>query len=225
VHRPCSFALTWRVSSLAATLIVDETVLNFNVFSNRSQLCDAIRNPSDTANATGCPYGPGQVAVGVQIPVNSSYALASLNTRLRLLDTSNPSRQLACVDISATPYYPRLYAYRLILWIPVGITIMYAALTWLARFWAATTAARADREAVLAASLTAKLGHESLRERLAPVFWEIASGLGLQRSTSLVRFTTPGTRDLFYTAQSVRAILCRGCTVSSSLCRTDGVRL
>jgi hypothetical protein len=180
---------------------VDSTVLNFDVFSNRSELCDSIRNPSTSANATGCPYGPGQVAVGVQIPLGSGYPLTSLYTRLLLLDTSNPSRQLACIDIPTTPYYPRFKAYGIILWVPAGITIGYALLTWFARIWAATTAARADREAILATSLTARLGPGSIRERVAPIFWEVVSGVGLQRSGSLVRFTTPSARDVFHAAQ------------------------
>ena len=126
--------------------------------------------------------------------------------RFRVLDTSNPSLQLACYDLKASPLYPDFWAYKLFFWFPVAIAIVYLVVTWSGRILAAHHVAAMNREAQLASSLTAKLSANSFRERLGPVFWEAASGATLQASASLRRFATPSLRELIWAIQGIAVL-------------------
>ena len=184
---------------ILATIIQDTAVLSFDAFGNSSALCPAIRNPAGAA----CPYGPGSFALGITVPLTHSYPLTTIRTRLRILDTSQPSQQLACYDIQSTPFYPSHWSYLVFLWVSAGVAILYALTTWVGRIWGAHTTSISNREAELASSLTAKLSPKGLRESLGPVFWDAAAGATLQASASLRRFATPGVTDVVWAAQWV----------------------
>lgn len=110
-------------AGLLSTLIVDSQVLSFDVASNKTALCSAIRtdegdtgvtsNGTESINDSGCPYS-GAVALGFTVPLASSYPLTTITTNLLALDPSSPALHLACYDLSFTPYYPDYFAYRLI---------------------------------------------------------------------------------------------------------------
>ena len=110
-------------TGLLSTLVLESKVLSFDVAQNRSSLCSAIRtsegrmgttsNGSAFVGDSGCPYS-GPVALGFTIPLASSYPLTTINTNLVALDSSNPALQLACYDLSFTPYYPDYFAYAIV---------------------------------------------------------------------------------------------------------------
>lgn len=176
-----------------STIMASTEVLNHVSWSNSSALCDSL--------AGGCPYDPGDIALGLEIPLGSSYAFTELTTRVTVLDTSNPSLQLACFSVTATPYYPDYPPYKIILWAPVALVIAYLVLTWTARLWAAHTISMLNRDAELASSLTSKLSASGIRERLGPVVWDVASGTHLQSSLPLRRFVTPSPREVLWAVQ------------------------
>lgn len=107
------------------------------------------------------------------------------------------------MQISTSPFYPDFWAYKLILWATVAISLLAGVVTWFGRVWAAYTASISQREAELASSLTTKLSPLGIRERLGPAFWDAASGATLQNSASLRRFATPGLRECVWAAQFV----------------------
>lgn len=197
-------------------------MLNFQTYSNQSALCSSIRQPGFTgggntlgngtnANAStvtnsGCPYGPGDIALGVAIPLQHAYPLTTISTQLRVLDTSTPALTLGCVDIETTPFYPGAYFYKLMLWIPVAITLGYLVVTWSGRLWASRVSEQLDREAEFASSLTNKLSDSAWRDRAALVWWHVWSGQGLLHSGALLRFATPSARDLVWHTQFVASL-------------------
>jgi hypothetical protein len=182
-------------TGLLSTLVLESKVLSFDVAQNRSSLCSAIRtsegrmgttsNGSAFVGDSGCPYS-GPVALGFAIPLASSYPLTTINTNLVALDSSNPALQLACYDLSFTPYYPDYFAYAIVhyresffssrksrLRLPlsacelganrnistviIGLIALYAVLYYLGRFYAAYTTWLHDNETQLASSLTLML--------------------------------------------------------------------
>ncbi|WAQ91185.1 hypothetical protein PtA15_14A66 [Puccinia triticina] len=150
----------------------ETAVLNFQAFTNQSALCSAIRTPpttNKTASDSGCPYGPGQLALGVQLPLSPhpDYPFRTLNTQLQLLDTSTPALTLACIQLDTSPYHPHSIYFSLLRWIPLAILLGYLLVCALARLWAAIISEQLNREAQ-----------------------------GLLRSGALLRFSTPGTRDI-----------------------------
>lgn len=106
-----------------STLVVDNQVLSFDVFNNKSALCSAVRtnegttgtttNGSSTVQESGCPYS-GDIGLGFTVPLASSYPLTTITTNLVALDPSQDALHLACYDLSFTPYYPDYFAYPLV---------------------------------------------------------------------------------------------------------------
>ena len=216
--RPLNAGLS--VSTILATLIVETSLLSFVPYSNQSSLCSSIlSSASDVDSVTassypspgGCPYGPGPVLIGYNIPLGSLgdqdyYPLSTLSTRLRILDTSVPPLQLACVDVYTTPYYsdsdPKsarsasALIYDLILWLPVAVFISYVVINTVARVFSAYTTTRQEREAALASSLSAKLNTPTPRLRVQEILLETAIGRSIVRSRSLTRFVTPCVGDV-----------------------------
>lgn len=176
-----------------STVVVSTRTLNFQEFTNSSALCNSISG--------GCPYDAGDLLFGLQIPVDGSYAFTDLTTKVTILDTSSPSNQLACFHFTATPYYPDYAPYKVILWTPVALALAYLVVTWVARLWTAYTLSMLNREAELASSLTTKLSANGIRERWAPVMWDLAAGINLQTSQPLRRFATPAARDVLWSIQ------------------------
>lgn len=111
-------------TNLVSTLVLESSVLTFDVFRNSSALCSSIRtttgntgtitNGSAVVTESGCPYGGGDIALGFSVPLTNSYPLTTITTNLVALDPSNPALRLACYDLSFTPYYPDYFAYSLV---------------------------------------------------------------------------------------------------------------
>lgn len=191
-------ALSSHLKTDEATIITSANVLSYSAFSNNSALCSSIVAENGTA---GCPYGPGPFGLGLEIPLKDAYPFTSIDTQIRILDTSSPSLELACIDINTTPYYKEYFAYKLVLWLTAGLVLAWLLTMLIARTWAAHTSSVLDREAELASSLTARLSPRSLREEMGPVFWDLAGGATLQASAALRRFATPCTRDVLWSIQ------------------------
>ncbi|KAI5476350.1 integral membrane protein, partial [Pseudohyphozyma bogoriensis] len=150
-----------NTTSFLSTVVVDSQVLTFPVQSNQSALCSSIRTPtSNTSADTGCPYGPGEVALGISIPLSSSYALTTINSQLVILDPSVPAMHLACLNLDLTPYYPSYFFYPLIRYLIVGTLAFYLVIYLIARLWASHTDIVSDNETLLASSLTIKLSSQ-----------------------------------------------------------------
>lgn len=160
--------------------------------------------------------------IGYEIPLdalaskNDFYSLTTLSTRLRILDTSVPPLQLACVDVYTTPYYYGQHGeaiaedveeggvpkgasqtiFNLVLWLPVASLLGYVFVNLIARTYASYTATARDHEAALASSLTTKLSSTTKLQRMKEVLLETAVGRSVIRSRSLTRFVTPGVGEV-----------------------------
>ncbi|GAA5879304.1 hypothetical protein JCM3774_006428 [Rhodotorula dairenensis] len=197
-------------TGLLSTLVLDSKVLSFDVAQNRSSLCSAIRtsegrtgttsNGSAFVGDSGCPYS-GPVALGFTVPLASSYPVTSINTNLVALDSSNPALQLACYDLSFTPYYPDYFAYAIVHYLIIGLVAAYAVLYYLARFYASYTTWLHDNETELASSLTlmltARPGSSSRRGMWRTVYFDAWAGKQVVASASLRRFVTAELREIF----------------------------
>ncbi|PLW51335.1 hypothetical protein PCASD_01024 [Puccinia coronata f. sp. avenae] len=204
-------------TNFLATLISETSLLNFQLFSNQSALCNSIRtsnysttNPNTTES--GCPYGPGEIALGVQLPLNyhpQAHPFTTLSTQLQLLDTSTPALTLACIQIDTTPYYnsPKTRQYNtLIKWLPIALLISYLIVSYTARIWATILSEQLNREAQLAATnlqqsatsptVIPSSSSSSPSSPLSQVWWLVWAGQGLLISGALLRFSTPNLRDL-----------------------------
>lgn len=191
-----------NVTNFVAALESQTSTLTFAINANQSALCSAIRPPGGAQGDSGCPYGPGEIALGLSIPLESSYPLATLSTRITVLDSSVPPLTLACYDIDLTPFYPAYFAYSIIHFFPIALLAFYLALHAIARMWAAHTDFIHEHETQLASSLTLKLsgGEEiSRRERLGAIWFAAWSGKQLVGSGSLRRFCTAEFRELWNT--------------------------
>lgn len=186
-----------------STLVQDTDVLTFPVAANQSALCPAIRTSDHVYNASddsGCPYGPGEIALGVAVPLASSYALTSITTRIVVLDSSVPAANLACYELDVTPYYPEYPVYPFVLWLAVALVLAYGVLYVAAQLWAAVIDFENEYEAQLASSLTLKLSSPtsiSWQRRLRAIWFGAWSSKLLTRSGSLRRFVTPELSEIF----------------------------
>ena len=194
-----------NITNFLAALVVDSDILTFSIGSNSSALCSAVRSPASNGAAearnSGCPFGPGEVALGVSIPLEDSYPLATINTRLSVLDSSIPPVPLACYDLSLTPYYPTYFPYLVIHYFPIFLLASFAILYFLARLSGSYTDFVHESETQLASSLTLKLsgGASELkfRDKLGTVYFAGWAGKQLIGSGSLRRFCSPELRDVW----------------------------
>ncbi|SJX61663.1 uncharacterized protein SRS1_12647 [Sporisorium reilianum f. sp. reilianum] len=197
---------------LLSTLSVETQFLTFSVFRNDSYLCDSLYPISPDPNGTvvngvviepaGCLYGPGQVSLGVGIPLNDTYTLGTLWTRIRLSDTSSPALDIACFEVHVSPYDDAKWYWKLIFWFPIALTIGYFVVIALARvFCALTSRARAFKN-------KAREGSQPniIKDTIAPTLVSAISGQKLALSAALLRFATPGCWDIVLHTQFVAAI-------------------
>lgn len=132
----------------AATIFTSSTILSISVWDNSSFFCSSLRPPSplpseDPTNYF-CPVAAGPIAFSAAIPFkNHDYELLTIDTRLRVVDTSSPANELACIDVSATPLDGHRTANSLygpaiaIFWVSVGLAIAYWVVAGIARLVAA----------------------------------------------------------------------------------------
>ncbi|TKY86732.1 hypothetical protein EX895_004372 [Sporisorium graminicola] len=197
---------------LLSTLSVETQFLTFSVFRNDSYLCDSLYPVSPDPNGTvvngvviepaGCLYGPGPVSLGVGIPLNDTYTLGTLWTRIRLSDTSSPALDIACFEVHVSPYDDAKWYWKLIFWFPVALTIGYFVVIVLARvFCAFVSRARAFKN-------KAREGSQPnvIKDTIAPTLVSAISGQKLALSAALLRFATPGCWDIILHTQFVAAI-------------------
>ncbi|KAJ1028715.1 hypothetical protein NDA16_001881 [Ustilago loliicola] len=197
---------------LLSTLSVETQFLTFSVFRNDSYLCDSLYPIAPDPNGTvvngvviqpaGCLYGPGQVSLGVGIPLNDTYTLGTLWTRIRLSDTSSPPLDIACIEVHASPYDDDKWYWDLIFWFPVALTIGYFVVVALGRiFCALTSRARAFKH-------KAREGSQPnvIKDTIAPTLVSSITGQKLALSAALLRFATPGCWDIILHTQFVAAI-------------------
>lgn len=198
--------------TLLSTLSVETEFLTFEVFRNDSYLCDSLYPVAPDPNGTvvdgvviqpaGCLYGPGQVSLGVGIPLNDTYTLGTLWTRIRLSDTSSPPLDIACFEVYASPYIAHKWYWDLIFWFPVALTIGYFIVVALGRiFCALTSRARAFKN-------KAREGSQPnvIKDTVSPTLVSAISGQKLALSAALLRFATPGCWDIILHTQFVAAI-------------------
>ena len=189
-----------NITNFLAALVVESDILTFSIGTNSSALCSAVRSPTSSGK-TGCPFGPGDVALGVSIPLEDSYPLATINSRISVLDSSVPPIPLACYDLSVTPYYPTYFPYLVIHYFPVFLIAGFATLYFLARLYGSYTDYVHESETQLASSLTLKLsgGTSELgfREKVGTMWYASWAGKQLIGSGSLRRFCSPELREVW----------------------------
>jgi len=196
-----------NITNYLSAISIQSSFLTFPVFSNLTYLCDRIfPTTADLLNPlitpTSCAYGPGPVAFGVSIPIDSPYYLGSISTQLRLSDPSKPAKNIACISVSNTPYRPQSWYWSFMLWLPIATFITYFVLGSLARLLTALSVLRA-RFANRAREGT---GPSWVRDKLRPTLVSALSGEHLQASAGLLRFASPGCWDIIYHLQFVVAI-------------------
>lgn len=123
-----------------ATLFTTTSMLTFDVWNNNSYFCSTLRPPSPLPNISNtgnyCPFSPGPFALSSSILLSKSYALATLDTRLRALDPFQ--NELLCLDVNTTILQPNsldpVYGdAQIVFWCTVGLAIAYWLLVGLAR--------------------------------------------------------------------------------------------
>lgn len=181
--------------------------LTFDVWSNLTYLCDRLYpTGNDTIHEltshASCTYGPGNVGFGVDVPLNASYNLGTIWTRVLLVDSSQPALTIACIDVPASPYDQQAWYWNLIFYLPIGLFAAYFVTVSLARaITAAATRARAFRNRAREGSAPS-----FLRDHLNPVIISALSGQGMVLSPALLRFATPGCWDILFQIQFVAAL-------------------
>lgn len=186
-----------------ATLLVHSRALSFELYDQPLSLCDHVLGSNSTSNNPACPAPEGQVAIGVSTPLpepaafnTHPYALTTLVNTLRLLDASDPARELACVDVPFTPYYPDGWFYKLIFWIPVSTCITFLVVQSIARIGAAYRKAKATKFVRTWAG----------RQRLETSLVGGISGQMFSTTPGLLRFVTPSVGNIILHTQWCAAL-------------------
>jgi len=178
---------------IAATVFAPTQVLTFTLTpESQSQFafCETLRPPSplnttnfDPQNGGYCPIPAGPLAFSVSTPLSRSYELTTLNTQIRVLDTSSPAKELACLNIATTPLHiaskNRVYGHAVIIfWFSIGLTIAYWLVVGAGRLAAAW---KRGRQRV----------HDHIYSRVQAIGFALASAISGERFTSspaLMRF-------------------------------------
>ncbi|CAE6486694.1 unnamed protein product [Rhizoctonia solani] len=186
-------------TKLSTTLIYTTSVATIDVFSNRTYFCLHIVPPAPNApglyTSTNCSVPAGELAFGVHSPLPHDYQLTTLNTRIQVLDTSNPAKELACVDVGVTPIKDTgvggSFDYAgAVFWLSVGLAAAYWVIVGLARISAAW-----------------RRGSWDSNQRWVHIRWagtvlaSAISGERLAASPALLRFATPSMRDIIFHTQ------------------------
>ncbi|TIA85657.1 hypothetical protein E3P99_03924 [Wallemia hederae] len=186
-----------------ATLLVHSRALSFELYDRPLSLCEHVLGSNSSSNDPACPAPEGQVAIGVSTPLpepaafnDHPYALTTLINTLRLLDASNPARELACVDVPFTPYYPEGWFYKLIFWIPVSTCIAFLVVQSVARIGTAYRKAKATKFVRVWAS----------RQRLETSLVGGISGQMFSTTPGLLRFVTPSVGNIILHTQWCAAL-------------------
>lgn len=131
------------------------------------------------------------MAINVSIPLYRSYALTTLSTRIRIVDTSVSANTLSCVDVQFIPYDANGWYYDLLLWLPVAIAVGFWGVTWAARFTAGWVVGRGMAEYGTKEGVRVKDEGTKREARMRKWGTMIVSGLSGERlsvSAGLLRF-------------------------------------
>lgn len=136
-----------------ATLFTTSSVFTFDIWDNSTFFCSSLVPPSplpslpSNASTFYCPLSAGPLAFSAAIPLHSDYELLTITTRLRVVDTSKPAVELACVDVAVTPLVSGtldgpsddiLYGHAVaIFWFSVALAIAFWLVVGIARIVAA----------------------------------------------------------------------------------------
>ena len=220
--------LTWN----PVTLLMDTTTAHVNVYSSATWLCNSIFPPTLPQpyfpyNTTYCsattPFPAGDFAINMTIPLHRSYALTTVRTQVRIVDTTAQAATLACYNMEFTQYKENGWCYELIFWLLVAIAIGYWTATWAARFAAGWVVGSGVAEYDTKEGTRASVKAAKREARMRKWGTMIVSGLSGERlsvSAGLLRFgewgllpfssevcrtdlmaVTPGLRDIIYHIQ------------------------
>jgi hypothetical protein len=145
-------------------------------------------------DGTYCPLSSGPFALNVSIPLYRSYALTTIRTQIRIVDTSETANTLACVNVQVTPYNEDGWYYGLFLWLPVALAIGFFVTTWGARFaagWVVGSGVAEYEQKETALGRRSKMMHGKKEARMRKWGTMIISGLSGERlsvSGGLLRF-------------------------------------
>ncbi|CAE7224731.1 unnamed protein product [Rhizoctonia solani] len=193
-----------NTTKLSTTLIYTTSFATMDVFSNRTYFCLHVVPPvpyaPQTYTSTNCSVPAGQLAFGIQSPLPHDYQLVTLNTRIQVLDTSNPAKELACVDVGVTPIKDTgvggsFHFAGAVFWLSVGLAMAYWAVVGLARIAAAW-----------------RRGSWDSNQRWVHIRWagtvlaSAISGERLAASPALLRYATPSMRDIIFHTQWCAAL-------------------
>ncbi|KAJ1309049.1 hypothetical protein OPQ81_004729 [Rhizoctonia solani] len=188
-----------NTTNLSTTLIYTTSIATIDVFSNRTYFCMHVVPPAPNSpqsyTSTDCQIPAGQLAFGIQSPLPHDYQLVTLNTRIQILDTSNPAKELACVDVGVTPIKDTGVGGSfdfagVVFWVSVGLAMAYWVVVGLARIAAAW-----------------RRGSWDSNQRWVHIRWagtvlaSAISGERLAASPALLRFATPSMRDIIFHTQ------------------------
>ncbi|KAK4687354.1 mediator of RNA polymerase II transcription subunit 6, partial [Tremellales sp. Uapishka_1] len=194
-----------RNGTASTTLFTTTSTATFTAYSSATYLCNSLfpatlTEPYFPDNVTYCPLPAGPFAINLSIPLRHSYDLTTLHTQVRIVDTSVPALTLTCIDVHFTPYHEDAWYYRLFLWAPVAIAIGYWATTWAARFAAGwvvgSGVAEYGQKGEAMGAETRVTKRDARMRKWATMFVSGLSGERLGVSGGLLRFVTPGLRDV-----------------------------
>ncbi|WVR07175.1 hypothetical protein IAU60_004216 [Kwoniella sp. DSM 27419] len=196
-----------------ATLFTNTNAASFNVYQSTTWLCNSLfpsklPGPYYPYNTTYCPLPAGDFAINLTIPLYRSYALTTLHTQVRIVDTSDAAATLACYNIHVTPYKQKTWYYRLFLWLPVAVAAGFWIVSWAARFYTGwivgSGVAEYGAKEAGGLKMTGVGGPNKREIRLRKWGTMIISGLSGERlsvSGGLLRFVTPSLKDIMFHIQ------------------------
>lgn len=143
-----------------------------------------------------CPLTPGPFAFSTVSRLPQAYALATFNTRLRVLDPYQ--NEMLCIDVPVTPLKPTpgsVYgSARIVLYGSAALAVAYWLLVGIAR---------------LASAWDRGLPSPGIWRRVESagfIFASALSGERLANSPALLRFCTPSLRDVVFHSQWCAAL-------------------
>ncbi|KAI5123407.1 hypothetical protein M0805_006113 [Coniferiporia weirii] len=189
-------------TQLLSTLFVTSSILSFSIWENSTFFCSSLRPPSplpaENSSYYYCPVSTGPVAFSAAIPLGDhQYELMTINTRLRIVDTSSPAIELGCVDVSATPLDGRRVAGSIygdagiIFWVSVATAMAYWVVIGLARVVAAWGRGGTGSSRGVWPHL----------EGAGYILASAISGERFSTTPALLRFSTPSMRDIIFHTQ------------------------
>ncbi|WVQ82236.1 hypothetical protein IAT38_004364 [Cryptococcus sp. DSM 104549] len=196
-----------------ATLFTDTHAATFSVYQSTTWLCNSLfpselPTPYTPFNTTYCPLPAGDFAINVSIPLYHSYALTTLHSRVRIVDTSLEARNLGCYDIHVSPYRHSGWYYDLFLWWPVAVALGFWLVGWGARFvtgWIVGSGVaeygQKDASGVRLVGAGGPSKREATMRKWGTMIISGLSGERLSVSGGLLRFVTPGVKDVLFHVQ------------------------